>query len=119
MPFIRDAALDALLNDVNDATRLDICSAEPADYAAVAGVTLGNRSLTVGAPADRSPNGREVEVPATSGGTFTNTGTATHWALTDGAAILYATGALSVSQSVTSGNAFTTAAFKIGVPDAA
>lgn len=119
MSFIRDASLDALLDDVNNATRLDICSQEPTTYAeATSTYSLGNdNSVTVGAPADRSPNGREVTVPATSG-TVSGDGTATHWALTDGASVLYATGSLSASQAVTTGNPFNLASFKIGVPDA-
>ncbi len=119
MAFIRDAALDLLLGDVNDSTRLDICSQEPTTYAdATSTYTLGNKTgLTIGAPADRTGGGREVTVPAITDGSVTATGTATHWALTYNN-VLYATGQLASSQAVTSGNTFTLAAFKIGVPDA-
>jgi hypothetical protein len=120
MPFIADYAFDALLAKIIEGTRLDICSSEPATYAAATGAaSLGNDvTVSVGAAGNRTPNGREVTVPATSGN-VTATNTATHWALTDPAnSRLLATGALSASQAVTSGNTFACAAFAIGVPDA-
>lgn len=105
-----------------EANRLDICSAEPATFtAATVTNTLGNKtSLSIGAPADRTGGGREVTVTAITDGTVTATGTASHWAITDTVnSRLLATGALSASQAVTSGNVFTLASFKIGIPDPA
>ena len=122
MAFVSDEILDQGLDwaDTNG-TRLDICSQEPTTYAqATSTYTLGNKtSINTGATADRSPSGRKVTVPAVTGGSVTSTGTATHWALTDGASLLVATGSLSSSQSVTSGNTWSTGAFDIGIPDAA
>lgn len=120
MPMIADAAFDAALSYViTNGTRLDLCSAEPGTYGALAGVTLGNKTgVTVGAAGNRSGGGREVVVPATTGGSVTATGTATAWALSDGASILVATGVLDPSLGVTSGNDFTTPAFAIGIVDA-
>lgn len=105
-----------------EANRLDICSQEPATYtAATSTYTLGNKtSLSIGAPADRTGGGREVTVTAITDGTVTGTGTATHYAIVDTTnSRLLATGALSASQAVTSGNTFTLASFKIGIPDPA
>lgn len=123
MPFINDRVFDNGLTVLDtEANRLDICSTEPGTFtAATVTNTLGNKtSLTVGAPADRTPNGRKVTVAAITDGTVTGTGTATHWAITDTVnSRLLATGALSASQAVTSGNTFTLAAFDIGIPDAA
>jgi hypothetical protein len=49
----------------------------------------------------------------------TATGTATHFAITDTVnSRLLATGALTASQGVTSGNSFTLTTFDIGIPDA-
>jgi hypothetical protein len=49
----------------------------------------------------------------------TGTGTATHWAITKTTgSTLMATGPLSASQGVTSGNTFTLGAFDITIPDA-
>lgn len=123
MSFIADYVFDAALSKLDtEANRLDICSSEPTNYTqATSTNTLGNKtSLSVGAPADRSPNGRKVTVAAITDGVVTGTGTATHWAITDtGNSRLLATGALSASQAVTNGNTFTLAAFDIGIPDAA
>lgn len=121
MAFINDEVRDQGLDyaDTNG-TRIDICSSEPATFAAVAGVSLGNKTgLNTGATQDGAVNGRRVIVPAITDGSVTGTGTATHWALTDGSAILVATGALSASQAVTSGNTFTLDAISITIADAA
>ena len=105
-----------------EANRLDITSQEATTYAgATSTYTLGNKTTpTIGAPADRSGGGREVTVSAITDGTVTGTGTATHYAITDTSNTrLLATGALTASQGVTSGNTFTLTSFKIGIPDPA
>lgn len=122
MSFLADYIMDLALAELDTAgNRLDICSAEPTNYTlATATNSLGNKTaLSIGAPADRTPNGRKVTVAAITDGTVTATGTATHWAISKtGTSTLMATGALSASQAVTSGNVFTLAAFDIGIPDA-
>jgi len=123
MAYINDTELDALLNSIDGAADvLHICSQEPTTYAEASSTyTLGNKSsLTINAPSDRSPNGRECVIPAITDGSVTGTGTATHWAIVKSTATtrLIATGALSSSQAVTSGNTFTLTQFAIGVPDA-
>ena len=122
MPFIIDAALDDLLQYlIDNAEDLHVCSQEPVTYTeAITTYTLGDKqTITVGAQADRTPNGRKSAVSAITDGDITGTGTVTHWAIVDvtGTALL-ATGALSSSQAVTSGNTFSLATFDIGVPDA-
>lgn len=123
MAYIADYVLDAALSKLDtEANRLDICSQEPVTYAeATATYTLGNKtSLSVGAPGNRTPNGREVVVAAITDGAVTATGTATHWAIVDTVnSRLLATGSLSASQAVTNGNVFTLGSFAIGIPDAA
>jgi hypothetical protein len=122
MPLISDFLYDlALANLDTNANRLDICSSEPTTYtAATSTLTLGNKtSLSVGAPADRTPTGRRVTVAAFGDGTVTATGTATHWSIVDTTnSRLLATGSLAASQAVTSGNVFALPAFDIGIPDA-
>jgi len=122
MAFIADRVLDNGLSALSaEATRLDICSSEPTSYTeATSTVTLGNKTgVSVGTPAARSPDGRKVTVASISDGSVSGTGTASHWALTDpGNSRLLATGSLSASQAVTSGNTFTLAAFDIGIPGA-
>lgn len=122
MSLVADYVLDAALSKLDtEANRLDICSAEPTTYAqATTTYTLGNKtSLSIGAPTDRTPNGRKVVVAAITDGTVTANGTATHWAIVDTVnSRLLASGSLSSSQAVTSGNVFTLQAFDIGIPDA-
>lgn len=121
MAFLADYIMDLALAELDTATStLHICSQEPTTYAeANATYALGSKSsLSIGAPGDRTPNGRKVTVAAITDGTVSGTGTATHWAITKAGTTLMATGALSSSQAVTSGNTFTLAAFDIGIPDA-
>jgi hypothetical protein len=121
MALIADYILDLALAEFDTATTtLYITSAEATSYAQASSTyALGNKSsLSIGAPADRSPNGRKVTVAAITDGSVTGTGTATHWAITKSGTTLMATGSLSSSQAVTSGNTFTLAAFDIGFPDA-
>lgn len=105
-----------------EANRIDITSQESTTYAeATSTHTLGNStSLSIAAPTDRSGGGREVVVAAISDGSVSGTGTATHYAIVDTSnSRLLATGSLSASQSVTSGNTFSLASFTIGIPDPA
>lgn len=122
MAFITDYVFDAALSKLDtEANRLDICSTEPTTYTqAITTYSLGNKtSLSVGAPADRSPNGRKVTVAAITDGNVTATGTAAYWSIVDTAnSRLLATGALSASQAVTNGNTFSIGAFDIGIADA-
>jgi hypothetical protein len=113
MPYINDEVHDQGLDyaDANG-TRLDICSQEPTTYAeATSTYSLGNATVNTGAPKNGAVDGRAVAVPAINGASVTATGTATHWALTNGSDTLIAAGALSASQLVTSGNTFNLAAF--------
>ena len=120
MAFLNDEVYDQGLDYATaNGTRIDLCSSEPASYAAVSGVSLGNKTgLTTGATEAGDTDGRKVVVPAITDGTVSGTGTATHWALTDGSAILVATGSLSASQAVTSGNTFTLDAIDLTIRDA-
>jgi hypothetical protein len=121
MPFIADYALDGLVEKVREATRLFITSQEATTWAQASSTyNLGTKtSPTMGAVSDRTGGGRKTTISAITDGTVNSTGTATHWALADHAnERLLATGSLTSSQSVTSGNTFSLTAFDVGVPDA-
>jgi hypothetical protein len=102
--------------------KLHILKADPGlTYADVTTHTLGNKNTpAISAPADRGAGGREVTISAITDGSVTATQTASHYALVDetGTKVL-ASGALSTTQAVTSGNTFTLTEFKIGIPDPA
>lgn len=123
MPFINDTVFDNGLTVIDTATEnLYICSQEPTTFSeASATYKLGTKATPdISAPQNGATDGRRVVVSAISDGTINTTGTATHWALTDdSASVLLATGALSASQAVTSGNTFTLGAFSITIRDAA
>lgn len=119
MPFLNTRVLDGgLAAFATEGTRLDICSAEPATYADATGaMSVGNKTISIGAPAARSPSGRKVTVPAITDGDVTATATATHFAITDPAnSRLLLADALPASQAMTDGNVFTIGAFDIGIP---
>lgn len=122
MAFLSDEIFDQGLDyaDTNG-TRIDITSAEATNYTeATSTNTLGNKTgLNTGATEAGATDGRRVIVPAITDGSVTATGTATTWALTDGASLLIATGSLSSSQAVTSGNTFTLDAISLTIRDAA
>lgn len=121
MASISDRVLDNGLTVLDtEANKITVTSQESTTYASANSThALGSStSLSIGAPADRSGGGREVTVAAISDGSISGTGTATHYAILDTSNTrLLATGSLSASQSVTSGNTFTLATFKIGIPD--
>ena len=121
MAFITDEAYDQGLDYLDtNGTRVDICSQEPTTYTeAVTTYSLGNKTgLNTGATVAGAVDGRRVIVPAITDGSVTGTGTATHWALTDGATLRLATGPLTSSQAVTNGNTFTLDAISITFRDA-
>lgn len=118
MAFVADAALDAALNwVVTNGTTLHICSSEPANYAAIAAAELASAAVTVGAVSDRTGGGRKVTVPALTDEDVDTSGTASHWALSNGTDTLVATGSLASSASVDAAGTLSTTAFDIGLPD--
>lgn len=123
MATLNDRVLDNGLSILqSEGDRVDICSSEPTTYsAATSSASLGNTtSITISAPANASPNGRKVTLSAITGASVTATGTATHYAITDvSESRLLATGSLSASQAVTSGNTFSLTASDIRIPDPA
>ena len=123
MPYINDSVLDNL-SSLAGATsrRVDInYTQEPTTYTeATSTYSCGNKTgLTMTALANGAIDGRMVQTPAITDGSVTATQTAGWWSLTDAASVLHAAGALSATQSVTSGNTFTLDAISITNRDAA
>ena len=121
MAYINDEVFDQGLDyGTLYGVRLDICSSEPANYAAIAAVSLGNKDPVVtGAVEDGAVDGRKLVVPAITDGTVTGGGDASHWALfVDTNNFLVATNTLDNTQNVTTGNVFTLGAIDIAIRDA-
>ncbi|MBL4781779.1 MAG: hypothetical protein JKX92_06010 [Porticoccaceae bacterium] len=95
-------------------------TAAPTNYAEATGANeLGTDGVTTGGTVEGAVDGRRVIVPAITAGTVSATGTAGYWALTDGTGVFVASGTLTPSQEVTSGNTFTLDAISLTVRDAA
>lgn len=121
MSYLNDEVRDQGLDwGVTNGTKIDICSAEPAGYAGIAAVTLGNKTgLTVSAAEDGDVDGRKIEVPAITDGSVTATGTAAYWGLSNGLDTLVASGPLASTQAVTALNLFTLDTIDITIRDVA
>lgn len=123
MATLNDRVFDNGLSVLDtEANAIYITDSEATDYTdATTTSALGNStSLSIGAPQDRAGGGREVVVAAITDGSVTGTGTATHYAIVDTVnSRLLATGSLTASQSVSSGNTFTLSSVAIGIPDPA
>ena len=113
---LSDAVFDAALGIVANATRLVLCSSEPATYAGVAGVTLAtDTSITFTGPADHT-SGRKVTLAAQTGITPSSNGTVTRGCLTDGSSILF--GCFNItSQAVTTAQTWDVPAVIIAITD--
>lgn len=123
MPFYSDRAYDFGIRVFNvEATNVEICSAEPTTYTqATSTFNLGTKAFGVGnvsgAPAARSPNGRQVTTVAVTDGTTSVSGSWTHWAITDRTnSRLLAAGPMSAPVGVTAGIPWTLPAMIIGQP---
>jgi hypothetical protein len=115
-PDIYDLGLQEL--DTNG-TRLDICHTEPTTYTqATSTYTRGNTtSLSIGAPAAGSPDGRQVTVAALSALVPTSSGTVGWAAISDPATSrLLAVKALNAVETVSTTGTFNVASFVIRIP---
>ena len=112
---VADAVLDAALTEIATSTTQTVCSAEPANYAGIAAVTLA-ASTVAGADftiADGTTSGRKTTVAEQAAVSITASGDATHVALDDGTTLQYVTTA--PTQTLTSGGTVTVAAWEIEI----
>jgi hypothetical protein len=107
--FIPDAILDLML-DQAEGTQLHVCNAQPTVYGDLATMTLAKGAIAGPTGGAGSPSGRENAYPAVSGMSITQTGTATHVALSNDTNTLYLV-TTCTSQALTSGGTVDTTAF--------
>lgn len=113
---VLDAALDYIINTGGKV--LHICSAKPATFASVAGVSLGNKAgPTVGTKADGDVSGRKCTITAIADGTLTGAGTVTAWALVGTGSSFLVSQSTSSATVVGASGTFTTNAIDIEIPD--
>lgn len=127
--FSADENMDAMLDNIKTtATRLCVCSAQPATYAEATTTYDGGASkyklaiktitsTDFTGPADGDSSGRKLTVNEAAGVTVDASASATYIALCDSVAevVLYAT--TCTSQALTSGNTVTVPAWIIEVAD--
>jgi hypothetical protein len=107
--FIPDTILDLML-DQAEGTQLHVCNAQPTTYADLASMTLAKGAISAPTAGAGSPSGRENAYPAVSGMSITQTGTATHVALSNNTSILYLV-TTCTNQALTTGGTVDTTAF--------
>lgn len=93
MALASDAALDGTLAIIATCTRVSICTAQPANFAGIAAVSVGNYTLTAGngngdwTIANGDTSGRKITLGAQSGNNGTGTGAANFLAFDDGSTL--------------------------------
>lgn len=117
---VPDTTLDVLLTKIATATRMSLCSAEPANFAGIAAVQLASVVMVAGdgndyTIADGDVSGRKVTTVQKGGVTVDVTDTANHIALDDGADLIFVT--TSVPIALTALDVITIPAWKIEVRD--
>lgn len=117
MASLANDVFDAALAELATATAVHACTSEPASHAAIAGVTVGNYTLTAGdgngdwTIADGDTSGRKLTLGAQSGNNATGTGAANFFAYTDGATLLATTAGS--GDTLNSGSAWTLASYDV------
>ena len=114
---VDNSVLDAALTEIATATRLVLTSAEPANFAGIAAVALGNYTMTGGSYtiADGTTSGRKTTVAAQTGNNATATGSGNHVCLDDGTVLLYVT--TCPTKAVTLDEPFDVSAWEIEIAD--
>lgn len=111
-----DAFIDGGLDAIDGCTVMHVCSAEPANFAGIAAVTLADHVLTGGdfTKAAGDTNGRKVTVAQQADIVIDNTGTATHVVISDTTSIFVTT---CTSQALTAAGTVTVPAWDIEISD--
>ena len=119
--WINDAALDVILDYIDQCDAMYLCSAQPTTYTEASSTyALADVAMTPDTDytkANGDTSGRKVTVAAKSSVTVDTSGTATHIALTDGTVLVAVT--TCTSQAVTGGNTVNFPAWDIEISDPA
>lgn len=103
-----NAVFDAACNKIATGIHVVVCSSQPANYAAIAAVTLATVTVTAGSGngawtvQNGAVSGRRATLAAQNGVSVTASATATYVVVDDGSLLLAAT--TCTSQALTSGN---------------
>lgn len=118
--FIPDEALDLIADYVDQANIMHLCSAQPANFAGIAAVSLADVALTPDTDFTKGngdTSGRKVTVAAKNGVNVDTSGTGNHIAIasTGDSKLRFVT--TSTSQAVTAGNTVNFPAWDIETSD--
>lgn len=115
-----DATLDSLADYVDQSNIMHVCSAEPANFAGIAAVSLASVAMTPDTDftkANGDTNGRKFTVAAKAGVSVTTGGSATHVVLarTTDSTLRYVT--TCTTQVLTAGNTINIPAWDVETAD--
>ena len=119
--FVDDSVNNAGIAVLDNATTVHVTSAQPANHAGIAAVSLASVAVTAGTGngdytiADGDTSGRKLTLLAQNGITVSASGTATHVCGTDGTTLLWVV--TCTSQALTSGNTVNIPQFDIELRD--
>lgn len=115
---VHDAVLDGAFAVLDDGTTMTVCSQEPTTRAEavttymLASVAVAPADFTV---ADGNASGRKCTIAQKTNVSITNSGMATHIAISDGTRLLYVT--TCTSQALTAGGTVTIPAWRVEIAD--
>lgn len=113
---IPNAVIDAMLTQP-EGSQIHVCSAEPANYAAISGVELATAAISGSyVKANGDVSGRKNTLPAQSGISISASGTANHVAVSNGSDTLRLV-TTCTDQALTSGGTVDTPAFDHEIAD--
>jgi hypothetical protein len=117
---IPDAVLDVFLNAIAAGNRISVLSGQPADFAAIAGLTMANGVALPGngngyTHANGDVSGRKTIVGQQLDLAIIATGTATHVSIDDGTNLILVT--TTTAQPLTFGGTVTIPAFDVEISD--
>jgi hypothetical protein len=113
--YVPDTRID-LETDVLETTNIHVCSDQPVTYGDIAGFMLAEQVISGSFAKADGATGRKTTCPAQTGVTISNTGTATHVALSNGSDTLMAV-TTSTSQALTQGGTLDIPAWAMTVGD--
>jgi len=116
---IPDAILDSFLANFSAGTRISLLTGEPANFAAIAGLSLANDPLVAGdfVVSNGAVSGRRVTIAQQSDLLINSTGTATHVAIDDGTNLLAVTTTAAEPLTANGANTISILPFDIEVRD--
>jgi hypothetical protein len=105
--------MDLNLDKIATGTRVSFCSGEPANFAGIAAVSLGNKTVSGSdfTKANGDTSGRKLTLGALTGITPSSNGTVTYLAIDDGTTLLKTVPV--TSQAVTTSQTWTSPSTKL------